>query len=113
MVSPTDMQSASIATENVSYFDAKKISYLTCPDCLDLSIFYADNSTCPAWIKNSVEIMLLKFFQTFVFHVCMFFIFLSKFYGIDETIQRETRFHSCYFWNFEAPLKLAIIDLYN
>ena len=82
-------------------------------DCLHLSIFYADNSTCSTWIKNSVEIMLLQFFQIFAFHVCMSFIFLSKFYGIDETVQRETRFHSCYFWNFEAPLKLAIIDLYN
>jgi len=51
-------------------------------DCLHLSIFYADNSTCSTWIKNSVEIMLLQFFQIFVFHVCMFFIFLSKFYGI-------------------------------
>jgi hypothetical protein len=25
----------------------------------------------------------------------------------------QTKFHSFYFWNFEAPLKLAIIDLLN
>jgi hypothetical protein len=30
---------------NVADFDAHKISYLTCGDCLDLSIFYAGNST--------------------------------------------------------------------
>ena len=38
----TDMQSASLTTGNVADFDAKK---QTCPDCFDLSIFNADNST--------------------------------------------------------------------
>jgi hypothetical protein len=68
-------------------FWRQKVSYLTCPDCFDLSIFYVDNST-----MHMDQIQWKSCYcnssKNIVFHMCMFFIFLSKFYGKQSYFQK-------------------------
>ena len=69
------------------WFWCPKVSYLTCPDCFHLSIFYADNST-----MHMDQIQWKSCYcnssKNIVFHMCMFFIFLSKFYGKQSYFQK-------------------------
>jgi len=69
------------------WFWCQKVSYLTCPDCFDLSIFYADNSTM-YMDQIQWKSCYCNSSKNIVFHMCMFFIFLYKFYGKQSYFQK-------------------------